>query len=122
MAQGAAQATEDAATLAAAIRDCKSIPDALKTYEAQRKPRTTYVARNTRVLQDWLHIYDGPARDARDRMMQSDDENNPIFWGCSSRKDWLFGHDASVVHHDLRVPSLPPLPAGDASVYRGPNL
>lgn len=122
MAQGAAQATEDAATLAAALRRCPNIPEALKTYETQRKPRTTYIARNTRVLQDWLHVYDGSARNARDEMMRSDDERNPIFWGCSTRKDWLFGHDASQIRQDMRVPDLPPRPAKEASVYRVARL
>lgn len=117
MAQGAAQATEDAAALAASLRECKSIPEALKTYEAQRKPRTTYVARNTRVLQDWLHVYDGPVRDERDEMMKSDNGQNPIFWGCSTRKDWLFGHDASQLHQNIEVPNLPPRPPKEASVY-----
>ncbi|KAK4508339.1 hypothetical protein PRZ48_002077 [Zasmidium cellare] len=122
MAQGAAQASEDAATLAAALREGSSIPEALKIYESQRKPRTTYIARNTRVLQDWLHVYDGPARDARDKMMQFDNERNPIFWGCSARKDWLFGHDASQVHQDVRIPDLPPRPAKEASVYPAAKL
>ncbi|KAJ7614880.1 salicylate hydroxylase [Roridomyces roridus] len=53
MAQGAAQATEDAATLAAALRTHTSISAALEAYESQRKPRAAYVAANTRILQQW---------------------------------------------------------------------
>ena len=117
MAQGAAQATEDAATLAATLRAYDSIPDALHAYEKQRKPRAAYVAKNTRVLQEWLHLYDGPERERRDEMAKHDDENNPFFWGYSERKDWLFGHDATVLA-EQKIPSLPPLPSPEASVYK----
>jgi len=117
MAQGAAQATEDAAALAAALRACDSVPKALQAYEKQRKPRCTYVARNTRVLQQWLHLYDGPARDQRDQMMRRDHGGNPMFWGCSKRRDWLFGHDARRLDADMSIPAMPPMPPDEARVY-----
>ncbi|KAJ6518368.1 salicylate hydroxylase [Mycena vulgaris] len=117
MAQGAAQATEDAAALAAALREHSDIPSALVAYEAQRKPRAAYVARNTRILQDWLHLYDGPEQERRDALVRRDNADNPIFWGCSERKDWLFGHDARVLS-PTRMPKLPPLPHPEASVYK----
>ncbi len=117
MAQGAAQATEDAAAIAAALRTCASVPEALKLYEELRKPRTTYIARNTRVLQEWLHLYDGPHRDERDQRMAIDDEQNPIYWGWSKRKDWLFRYDASKLQdEDSSIPSLPSMPPDDARV------
>lgn len=78
MAQGAAQATEDAAALAASLRKHSTISDALPTYERVRKPRAAYIARNTRVLQEWLHLYDGTARDARDQAMRIDDPSTPF--------------------------------------------
>lgn len=123
MAQGAAQAIEDAATLRAALAmfKCENIPEALKIYEKQRAPRSEYVARNTRVLQEWLHLYDGPAQERRDELMKHDDASNPIFWGCSKRKDWLFGHDASKIYEKGdamgTIPDLPPMPPLEASVY-----
>ncbi|KAK4546944.1 hypothetical protein LTR36_001676 [Oleoguttula mirabilis] len=117
MAQGAAQATEDAATLAVALRSFDNMADALGAYEKQRKPRAAYVARNTRVLQEWLHLYDGPARDERDRMMRHDNASNPMFWGSSARKNWLFGHDASKLRPEAAIPDLPPMPPDEARVY-----
>lgn len=119
MAQGAAQATEDAATLRAALKVYDNLPDALNAYEVQRKPRARYVAQNTRVLQEWLHLYDGPDRDRRDEMMKHDNAENPIFWAFSRRKDWLFGHDAQKLQKedDLMIPPLPPMPSNGASVY-----
>ena len=62
MAQGAAQATEDAATIAAVLREYDNLEGALKAYEKQRLPRATHVAKNTRILQAWWHLYDGSER------------------------------------------------------------
>ena len=123
LAQGAAQALEDAACLrsALAVYGDENIAKALNVYERQRAPRAEYIVKNTRVLQEWLHLYDGPARDTRDEMMKQDDETNPIFWGYSVRKDWLFGLDAGTLMEDgeeLHIPGLPPLPPLDGSIYR----
>lgn len=122
MAQGAAQATEDAATLAAALKEYVDMSQALESYEKQRKPRAAYVARNTRVLQEWLHLYDGPARAGRDQAMQEDAPSNPIFWGCTQRRDWLFGHDARALENESCVPDLPSMPPDDARVYKGRDM
>ena len=117
MAQGAAQATEDAGTLRAGLKSFDSIPEALKAYEKQRLPRAAYVARNTRVLQEWLHLYDGPARDQRDEMLKHDNKDNPIFWAYSKRRNWLFGHDAQKIESQIEIPDLPPMPPAEARVY-----
>ena len=119
MAQGAAQATEDAATLQACLREHENLKEALSAYERQRLPRATHVAKNTRILQAWWHLYDGPERDKRDELMQQDNLENPIFWANLRRLDWLFGHDAKKVAKDdeLRPPELAPMPADEALVY-----
>ncbi|KAJ7495409.1 hypothetical protein FB451DRAFT_1478172, partial [Mycena latifolia] len=117
LAQGAAQATEDAAALAAAFRTHDDIPLALAAFEAHRKPRAAYVARNTRVLQEWLHLYDGPEQERRDELMRHDNPDNPIFWAHSARRDWLFGHDATALRPEP-IPALPPMPNPKASVYK----
>lgn len=119
LAQGAAQATEDAAALQAALSHHGSIPDALHAYQTQRLSRAAYVARNTRVLQEWLHLPDGPERDRRDELMKHDNSENPIFWADTKRKDWLFAHDASKLlrEEELTIPDLPPYPKREASVY-----
>ncbi|KIW85712.1 hypothetical protein Z517_01104 [Fonsecaea pedrosoi CBS 271.37] len=121
MAQGAAQATEDAATLQAALREYDDLHEALKAYERQRLPRATHVAKNTRILQSWWHLYDGPEKDRRDELMQHDNFDNPMFWANSKRKDWLFGHDASKLQteDELKPPPLASTPARSANVYIG---
>ncbi|KAJ7105573.1 hypothetical protein C8R44DRAFT_843191 [Mycena epipterygia] len=112
-----AQATEDAATIAAALREYDDIPTALAAYEAQRKPRAAYVARNTRVLQEWLHVYDGPEQERRYKLMRHDNSNNPMFWGFSERRRWLFGHDATLLRPE-EIPGLPHMPHPEALVYK----
>ena len=117
MAQGAAQATEDAASLAAALSAYPTLPSALEAYQEQRLPRATYIARNTRLLQQWWHLYDGKERERRDELMKRDDEGNPMLWGCKRRKDWLFGFDARVLG-GCEVPGLPPRVGVEGDVYR----
>jgi salicylate hydroxylase len=119
MAQGAAQATEDAATLSAALREHADLKTALEAYQEQRLPRATHVAKNTRILQAWWHLYDGAEKDRRDELMRHDNLDNPIFWASSDRLDWLFGHDASkmATNGELKPPELASMPAAEELVY-----
>lgn len=118
MAQGAAQATEDAASLAAALREFgDDVPKALQEYQDQRLPRAAYVARNTRILQEWLHLHDGDETRKREDLCKSNGVGNPIFWGGIERRDWLFGHDATKLGPE-RIPEFPPLPRAEARVYK----
>lgn len=118
MAQGAAQATEDAACLAASLATYNTLPEALKMYEERRRPRAAYIARNTKVLQEWWHVHDGPLKDKRDEMMSRGDQTNPMFWGSRQRLDWLFGHDARDLDGEVTIPPLPPQVDPEQSVYR----
>ncbi|GME33298.1 hypothetical protein T310_1599 [Neofusicoccum parvum] len=121
MAQGAAQAIEDAGVLRAALANFSNIPQALSEYQQHRAPRAEYIVKNTRVLQEWIHLYDGAAQERRDELMRYDDLANPIFWAHTLRKDWLFGYDPQNVlsGEDDQIPELPPLPPPEASVYSG---
>ncbi|KAJ7238196.1 salicylate hydroxylase [Mycena rebaudengoi] len=90
---GAAEATEDAAALAVALRaHDHDISAALRAYEAQRKPR------------------------AAEELMRHDSPDNPIFWACSERRD--YGHDATKLNNEA-IPALPPMPDPVVSVYKG---
>lgn len=122
MAQGAAQATEDAACLAKCLASYDSLQQALQTYQQRRLPRAAYIARNTRVLQEWWHVNDGPLKDQRDSAMTCDSQDNPMFWGCSTRMKWLFGHDARDIGNTAEIPPLPPQIPPDQSVYKDRRL
>ncbi|GAW00934.1 hypothetical protein LENED_002493 [Lentinula edodes] len=164
LAQGAAQVMEDAAALRYALSYYLSspspsptslsscIPSALHLYQSLRAPRASYITSNTQILQEWLHLHDGPAQEARDGVMsRGDTEENPIFWASAVRRDWLFGWEVGAQARalgvsyakeggegeeeeereegegkrkgvEMGIPKFPPLPPPEASVYPGKNL
>ncbi|RAK95848.1 salicylate hydroxylase [Aspergillus ibericus CBS 121593] len=85
LAQGAAQAAEDAATIRKVLAERTDIASALKRYE------------RTREHQYILHIGDGSEQRQRDEVMRHDSPSSPIFWGHALRREWLFSHDAEKV-------------------------
>lgn len=100
LAQGAAQALEDAAVLRQCLATQEDQLTALRIYESIRRPRASTVQAKTREHQYILHIDDGDEQVLRDQQMAQDQEENPIFWGFGNRRDWLFSHDAEVLDTD----------------------
>lgn len=90
MAQGAAQAIEDGATLAACLGATDDPIAALKTYEALRLPRTARVQALAADNKTRFHLPDGPAQIARD----ADMARNVTDWSLDNVA-WLYGHDAA---------------------------
>jgi len=80
-AQGAAQAIEDAVTLARCSDD-------LPRYEALRRPRAERVAASARAGLTIHHLADGPEQRHRDRALASAPPN---------ALDWLYSHRAGAV-------------------------
>ena len=85
-AQGAAQAIEDAAVLAACLTADADVPAALDRYERLRRPRTSRVQEISRGNAQRFHLPDGPEQMARDAAMASS-------YGLSPDIDWLYGYD-----------------------------
>ncbi|KAF2452661.1 salicylate hydroxylase [Lineolata rhizophorae] len=100
LAQGAAQAVEDAAVLRQCLAAQKDLGVALKQYESIRLPRSSLVQEKTREHQYILHIEDGEEQKARDVRMALNSQENPVFWGYDDRRNWLFSHDAEVLNED----------------------
>jgi salicylate hydroxylase len=92
MAQSAAQAIEDAATLAACLRrDGWDLPQALRDYERLRIPRTARLQAMSADNKTRFHLPDGPAQRRRDAQMASgstDWSYDPIAW--------VYDHDATI--------------------------
>jgi salicylate hydroxylase len=86
-AQGAAQATEDAAVLAHCLHGVASdgVPRALARYGAARRPRASQVQLMSRGREIRNHLPDGPAQAQRDAEFASGD---PL-----RQSAWLYGHD-----------------------------
>jgi salicylate hydroxylase len=94
MAQGAAQAIEDGATLAACLSQAgaQGVPDALRRYEALRLPRASRVQALSAINKTRFHLADGPAQRERDAEMA----RGTTDWSLGAVA-WLYGHDAGVI-------------------------
>ncbi|XRM48164.1 hypothetical protein ABZX51_011103 [Aspergillus tubingensis] len=104
LAQGAAQAAEDAATIRRALAEDTDITTALKRYERIRNPRASLIQSKTREHQYILHIDDGEEQCWRDELMRQDSPSSPIFWGYELRRGWLFSHDAEKMEEATAEP------------------
>jgi salicylate hydroxylase len=92
MAQGAAQAIEDGATLAACLSQtsAQDVADALRRYEALRLPRASRVQGLSEINKKRFHLPDGPAQQARDaEMARGTTDFSP------KAVAWLYGYDAA---------------------------
>jgi salicylate hydroxylase len=93
MAQGAAQAIEDGATLAACLAQAGSdIPGALRRYQRLRIPRTSRLQAMSADNKERFHLPDGPQQRARDAQMAAGSTD----WSFDAVA-WIYQHDAAVV-------------------------
>ncbi len=91
MAQGAAQAIEDGACLAACLAETPDPAEALLRYERIRLPRVSRLQQMSRANKIRYHMPEGAEQAARDAAMVATRERAP------ESMQWLFGHDAGVV-------------------------
>jgi salicylate hydroxylase len=91
-AQGAAQAIEDGATLAACLAGISAadLPVALRHYETLRLARTARVQGESEANKTRHHLADGPAQQTRDAGMA---RGGTDF--SAEAIGWLYGYDAS---------------------------
>jgi salicylate hydroxylase len=94
MAQGAAQAIEDGATLAACLTafGMRDISGTLRRYEALRMPRTSRVQAMSALNKTRFHLRDGPEQRQRDAEMASGTTD----WSISAIS-WIYAHDAAAL-------------------------
>ncbi|GAA0492253.1 hydroxylase [Paractinoplanes deccanensis] len=94
MAQGAAQAIEDGATLAALLgplRRGADVAGALTAYEKARLPRTARLQEMSAGNKTRFHLPDGPAQRERDSHMAAGSRA----WSFNAL-DWVYAHDATT--------------------------
>ena len=91
MAQGAAQAIEDGACLAALLARGGDPSETLRRYEQTRLPRVTRLQQMSRANKHRYHMRDGPEQGERDAAMVANRERSP------ETMRWLFGFDAGAV-------------------------
>ncbi|EPS36478.1 hypothetical protein H072_9988 [Dactylellina haptotyla CBS 200.50] len=106
VAQGAANAIEDAAVLTVALGLMDSpekIKDALKAYEVIRKERGEAIQASARETQRILHLPDGKEQEERDRRIRESTEaarregngekRNPDLWADQQWQEFMWGVD-----------------------------
>lgn len=99
VAQGAAQAVEDAAALGvllSLITSPDEIPQALRAYERSRKERAETVQQSGSDNRITLHLSDGLEQQARDAQFRAaaSDGSNPDRWSDRETQRFLWGWDA----------------------------
>lgn len=92
IAQGAAQALEDGAALAACLSHTRDVPAALQQYEALRLPRTARIQATARENKRRFHLPDGPEQIERDTAMAKGATDFSF-----KAIEWVYGHDASAL-------------------------
>ena len=109
MAQGAAQAIEDGAALAACLTRSgrRDVPEALRRYEALRVARASRIQALSAVNKIRFHLADGPEQEERDAQMASGSTD----WSIGAVA-WIYGHDAAAVDD----PGSSPMVAAAADV------
>jgi salicylate hydroxylase len=90
MAQGAAQAIEDAAVLRGCLAQGRDPVAALRRYEDLRRDRTARVQLAARANETMFHLPDGPEQQARDARLASPESR------AAHRNAWLFDYDATA--------------------------
>jgi 2-polyprenyl-6-methoxyphenol hydroxylase-like FAD-dependent oxidoreductase len=88
MGQGACQAIEDAAVLAACLRRRSDPVRALRYYEDLRRERTARIQLAARGNETVFHLPDGPQQRERDRRLAATSREH-----THHRNSWLFGYD-----------------------------
>ncbi|EMC93097.1 hypothetical protein BAUCODRAFT_38008 [Baudoinia panamericana UAMH 10762] len=97
VAQGAAQAIEDAGVLQAVLaKSSTDVPLALQVYEEVRKARGEAVQGSAATTRRALHLPDGPEQQARDdkiRQAAKGEGENPDLWADTVFQEFMWGTD-----------------------------
>jgi salicylate hydroxylase len=101
IAQGAAQALEDGATLTACLKKYADIEEALRRYEVSRLPRATHIQSMATANKTRFHLPDGAEQRARDAKMAQGGTD----WSIKAIA-WIYGYDSAkaVETGDLGLP------------------
>jgi 2-polyprenyl-6-methoxyphenol hydroxylase-like FAD-dependent oxidoreductase len=92
MAQGSAQAIEDAAALTTCLLEATDVPAALRRYEAVRLARASRIQAMSANNKIRFHLPDGPEQEARDAEMATQSTD----WSIRAIA-WIYSHDAGIV-------------------------
>lgn len=96
VAQGAANAIEDAGVLVAAFTQTDDVSKALEVYQEVRKRRGEKIQQSADTTRRSLHLPDGPEQQQRDdaiRAAARGQGHNPDLWADQDFQDFMWGTD-----------------------------
>lgn len=96
VAQGAADAVEDAGTIVAAFTQTSDVSDALAVYEEVRKARGEAIQQSASKTRRSLHLPDGPEQQKRDEAIRAAGKgqgHNPDLWADTEWQTFMWGVD-----------------------------
>lgn len=96
VAQGAANAIEDAGAIAAVFTRTDNVSLGLKVYELARKERGEKIQASASHVRHALHLPDGPEQQDRDRAIRAAGQGqgrNPDLWADVQWRDYMWGVD-----------------------------
>jgi salicylate hydroxylase len=96
VAQGAAQAIEDAGAIVAALTQTDDVELAIAVYEQVRKDRGETVQSSAAQVRKALHLPDGPEQQARDKKIRAASQGvgkNPDLWADTGFQEFVWGTD-----------------------------
>jgi salicylate hydroxylase len=103
MAQGAAQAIEDGATLTSCLTQVEQPEEALRLYEQLRLLRTSRIQAQPAINKIRFHLPDGPEQQERDVQMASGSRD----WSVEAVA-WIYGHDTAEIDATGRARAASP--------------
>ncbi|GAA5232617.1 salicylate 1-monooxygenase [Verticiella sediminum] len=105
LAQGAAQAIEDAFALAAWLSASPADPvAALSAYESERRGRTARIQLGARARGKTVHLASSWARFRRNLGFKLQALRDPA--ATSHQAEWIYAHDVTQVARDIAVPTI----------------
>ncbi|KAF2753652.1 FAD/NAD(P)-binding domain-containing protein [Pseudovirgaria hyperparasitica] len=96
VAQGAAQAIEDAAVLGTCLSQISDIPQVLSIYERVRKARAEFIQNSASTMRTVLHYEDGVDQEKRDAIMRAPriaGWKHPDLWADAEYQNTVWGYD-----------------------------
>ncbi|KAH0592273.1 hypothetical protein MHUMG1_10019 [Metarhizium humberi] len=96
VAQGAANAIEDAGAITAALTCTSDVKLALRVYELTRKERGERIQASASTVRTTLHLPDGPEQEQRDKSIRAashGEGNHPDLWADTHWQDYMWGVD-----------------------------
>lgn len=96
VAQGAANAIEDAGALVAAFTRTSNVEEALQVYQEVRKKRGETIQQSADQTRKSLHLADGPEQEKRDNAIRAaarGEGHNPDLWADTEFQSFMWGVD-----------------------------